>query len=457
MPTLTRKITLYPQGDKAEVDRVYKYLRNGMEVQALMMNQCISAMYIAKLNKVSKEEWKELKRQYSRIPTSKKGSAYDFDISKYPTGLPVAGSVPRECEKKLKKSIKDGLLYGKVSLPTFKTNMPLMVHNEYVNIRGTKLRSDGTFRDAGFYHGYKTPREFIENLYSTPKPDIHIKFANGIVFDLVLGNIQKSYELRTVLEKIFSKDYKINDSSIGFDKKSGKKIILNLSLDIPQNNYSLDEDIAVGVDLGLAVPAVCALNNDAYKREYIGNYSDFTRKRKQLQAQRRSISKHLKAAKGGHGRAEKLRHLEKLDIHERDFAHTYNHYVSKKVIEFALKNNAKYINIEDLSGFSDDDKHQFVFRNWSYYELQTMIIYKANKEGITVRKVDPAYTSQTCSICGCKGERYEQAVFTCSDPNCKIHTMYKKPINADFNGARNIAMSNKYVNVDEKLHKKASA
>lgn len=450
MPTLTRKITLYPQGDKAEVDRVYKYLRDGMEVQALMMNQCISAMYIAKLNKVSNEEWKELKRHYSHIPISKKGSAYDYDISKYPTGLPVAGSVPRVCEKKLKKSIKDGLLYGKVSLPTFKSNMPLMVHNDYINIRGSKLRSDGTFRDAGFYHNYKTPGEFIDNLYSNPKPDIHIKFANGIIFDLVLGNTQKSYELRTVLEKIFSKKYKINDSSIGFDKKSGKKIILNLSLDIPKNKHSLDEKTIVGVDLGLAVPAVCALNNNAFKREYIGSYDDFTRKRKQLQAQRRSVSRHLKVAKGGHGREAKLKHLDKMDIHERNFAHTYNHYVSKKVIEFALKSNAKYINVEDLSGFSDDDKHKFVLRNWSYYELQTMIIYKAEKEGIIVRYVDPAYTSQTCSICGSKGERNEQAVFTCTDPNCKIHTMYKNPINADFNGARNIAMSSNYVDRDKK-------
>ena len=78
--TITRKLTLYPQGDKAEVDRVYKYLRDGMEVQSQMMNMCISAMYTAKLRKASKEELKEISHQYSHIPTSKKGSAYDFDM-----------------------------------------------------------------------------------------------------------------------------------------------------------------------------------------------------------------------------------------------------------------------------------------------------------------------------------------------------------------------------------------
>ena len=41
---ITRKVTLYPQGDKQEVDRVYKYIRNSMETYPLMMNQCISAL-----------------------------------------------------------------------------------------------------------------------------------------------------------------------------------------------------------------------------------------------------------------------------------------------------------------------------------------------------------------------------------------------------------------------------
>ena len=35
---INRKITLYPRGDKAEVDRVYKYIRDGMEIQARMKN-----------------------------------------------------------------------------------------------------------------------------------------------------------------------------------------------------------------------------------------------------------------------------------------------------------------------------------------------------------------------------------------------------------------------------------
>ena len=448
--TITRKITLRPQGDKEEVNRVYKYIENGMEVQSLMMNQCISAMYSMRIRKVDNDTWKETMKLYGRIPTSKLGSAYSYDSSKYPVGLPIAGSIPRACNQKFRKACQDGLLYGKVSLPTFRKTAPMFVHNDYINIRRSKITPGGRIKDTGIYHDYETPGEFIEALYKEKDPLIHIKFANGITFDVVFGNPYKSHELRSVFERIFSGEYKICDSSIGLSKSSGgssgRKIILNLSLTIPRQENILDENTVVGVDLGLAVPAVCALNNDPYHREYIGSYDDFTRKRMQMQAQKRSITKHLKNSKGGHGRRNKLKHLDQLDLHERNFAKTYNHMVSRRVVEFALRYHAKYINMENLSGIPNDDRKQFVLRNWSYYELQEMIKYKALREGIIVRFVDPSYTSQTCSICGKIGNRYKQSEFICSDPVCKIHTMYKGVVNADFNGARNIAMSEKILN-----------
>ena len=58
-------------------------------------------------------------------------------------------------------------------------------------------------------------------------------------------------------------------------------------------------------------------------------------------------------------------------------------------------------------------------------------------EGIEVRLVNPAYTSQTCCNCGERGERKEQSVFRCMNPEC---SEYGKEINADYNAARNIAL-----------------
>lgn len=71
-----------------------------------------------------------------------------------------------------------------------------------------------------------------------------------------------------------------------------------------------------------------------------------------------------------------------------------------------------------------------------------MIEYKAKLEGIEVKYIDPAYTSQTCSYCGERGERKKQEEFVCTNPQCKRRG---EKINADFNAARNIAMSKKIV------------
>lgn len=447
MATITRKVTLYPIGDKEEVNRVYQYIRNGQKVQAIMMNQCISALYSAKMNGATKEEIKEISKYYSHIPGSSKGSPYDYDKSLFPVGLPLAGGIPRACKQKLDIAFKNGLKYGKVSLPTFRDTNPMMVHNVYVNLRGSKKC------DNGLYHKYDSPGALCYALLHEKEPDIAIKFANDINFKIVFGAINRSLELRNVFIKIFDGTYKICDSTIGV---YNNKIILNLSLEVEYEKQKLDNDITVGVDLGLATPAVCALNNNLYKRERIGSYDAFTAKRVKMQAQKDRLKKSLKSTTGGHGRKKKLAHLEKVTQNERNFAKNYNHFVSSEIIKFALRNNAGQINIESLSSIPKERKDAFILRNWSYYELQQMIKYKAGLYGIKVNEVNPAYTSQTCSVCGERGIRNTQDSFICTNPKCNCKKIYEnmKSFNADFNAARNIAMSEDFVTNEIKKQKK---
>ena len=88
-------------------------------------------------------------------------------------------------------------------------------------------------------------------------------------------------------------------------------------------------------------------------------------------------------------------------------------------------------------------------RNWSYFELQKMVEYKAKLYNIEVRYVNPRHTSQTCSFCGHleDGQRLSQQEFLCKNPKCdnKDDKNENKIINADYNGARNIARSTVYV------------
>lgn len=431
--TITRKIQIYPVGDKEEVDRVFKYLRDGIFNQNRAMNQYISALYVAAMQDASKEDRKELNNLYSRISTSKKGSAYTTDIE-FPKGLPTGSSLGQKVRQDFSTQVKNGLLYGKVSLATYKKDNPLLIHVDYIRLRSTNPHTDN-----GLYHNYESHQEFLDVLFNGD-PEVFIKFANAITFKIVFGNPHKSHEMRCVFQSIFEELYQVQGSSIQFDK-TGKKIILNLSLAIPKKQHKLDENTVVGVDLGIAIPAVCALNNDKYSREYIGSKDDFLRVRTKIQAQKRSIQRSLKWSTGGHGRNEKLKTLEKFRKYERNFVQSYNHMVSKRVVEFALNNNAKYINIENLEGY---DANEFFLRNWSFYELQQYITYKANLHGIVVRKINPYHTSQTCSCCGHyeEGQRISQSEFKCKNPVCENHN---EKVNADFNAARNIAMSVNFI------------
>lgn len=313
--------------------------------------------------------------------------------------------------QKIKADIKadksNGLLKGERSIRNYKRNFPLMT-------RG---------RDLKFKYG--------------DNDDIEMKWIEGIKFKVIFGNRMKnSLELRHTLHKVIDSEYKICDSSLQFDKNNN--LILNLTLDIPIDIVKKKViGRVVGVDLGLKIPAYCALNDVEYIKKSIGRIDDFLKVRTQMQNRRRRLQISVQSAKGGKGRVDKLQALERFAEKEKNFAKTYNHFLSSNIIKFAVTNQAEQINMELLS--LKETQNKSILRNWSYYQLQTMIEYKAQREGIKVKYIDPYHTSQMCSKCGNyeEGQRESQAHFICKKCGYKV--------NADYNAARNIAISNKYI------------
>lgn len=297
--------------------------------------------------------------------------------------------------------MKAGVLQGKRSLRNYKQSNPLMIR-----ARSMKL--------------YEENRDYF------------IKWINGIVFKIIVsgGSKQKANinELKSVLNHLISGTYKMCDSSISTEKD----LILNLSIDMPikKENVFIPGRI-VGVDLGLQIPAYVSLNDMPYIKKAIGSIDEFLKVRTQLQSQRRRLQKALQSTNGSKGRKKKLQALERLKTKEKNFVQTYNHFLSKSIVNFALKNNAGIIHMEEL--LFDKLKHKSLLRNWSYYQLQTMIEYKAEREGIAVYYVDSSYTSQTCSRCGNleEGQREKQDTFICKKCGFKV--------NADYNASQNIA------------------
>lgn len=305
--------------------------------------------------------------------------------------------------KDYKNDVKSGLLQGKRSLRNYSKNHPL-------HVRGRALK---------FYE---------------EKDNIYIRWIKGIIFKCVLPvKRRRDAEIKSTLNRILLGTYKVCDSSISTDDK----LILNLSLRMPdKDKIEFVPGRIVGVDLGMAIPAYVSLNDVPYIKKGIGAYQEFARVRMQMQNRKRQLQKNLSATKGGKGRNHKRKALDHLKEKESNFARTYNHFVSSKIIKFALKHKAGQINLEKITSETLKDS---VLKKWSYYQLQQMIEYKAEREGITVRYIDPNYTSQKCSFCGSdeKGQRINQETFICK--KCGLQ------LNADYNASQNIAKSNRYM------------
>ena len=290
---------------------------------------------------------------------------------------------------------------------------------------------------------------------------IYIRFPKGLEWDLSFGRDRSNN--REIVERILSGQYDVGNSSI--QETKNKKRFLLLVVQIPKETRSLDKNRVVGIDLGINVPLYAAINDNGYGGKSVGSREEFLKVRMRMVAQKRELQRNLRhSTRGGHGRTQKLQALDRLEGKERNWVHLQNHIFSKTIIEYALNNNAGVIQMERLTGFGHDkndevgNEFKFILRYWSFFELQTMIEYKAKAVGIEVRYINPYHTSQTCSFCGHyeKGQRINQETFICKNPECTKGKGKQKSdgtfsgINADWNAARNIALSKDFVDKKKK-------
>lgn len=394
--------------DKELRSQKYKFIRDSQYAQYRALNVAmgyISSAYLKANKDIKSEEYKEA----IKLLTNSNPIFNGIEVG---TGIDTLSAVTRKARKDFSVSLKNGLARGERNLTSYRRTYPLITRG-----RDLKFRYEGD--------------------------DIVIKWVNKIEFTVITGSNnmkENTIELKHTLHKIINNEYKIKESSLMFDKNNN--LILNLTFDIPDKEaHEIVPGRTLGVDLGIATPAYVCLSDNTYIRSGFGSANDFFRIRQQMKSRRRSLYKSLSLVKGGKGRKKKLQAINSLRDKERNFAKTYNHQLSYKIVKFAKDNKCEFINLEHLTknGFEDA-----ILSSWSYYELQNMIEYKAEREGIKVRYVDPAYTSQTCSKCGHvdKENRPTQAKFKCI--NCGLE------LNADHNASINIARSDNFVNKKKK-------
>ena len=127
--------------------------------------------------------------------------------------------------------------------------------------------------------------------------------------------------------------------------------------------------------------------------------------------------------------------LRRIRMRESSFRKNQNHVISKRLVEKA-KGTASAIALEDLVGIGTRTTARKADRSrlkgWAFYQLRSFIEYKAASAGVPVLLVDPAYTSQQCSLCGhtAKTNRRSRDDFRCH--GCGL------ALPADLNAAINI-------------------
>ncbi|EWM12379.1 transposase [Kutzneria sp. 744] len=177
----------------------------------------------------------------------------------------------------------------------------------------------------------------------------------------------------------------------------------------------------LGVDLGIVNVATTS-DGDRMSGSRLNRY-----RKRQLQQRKRLQAKKTSSAR---------RLLKKRRRKEARFATDVNHQVSKNIVAEAER-TGRGIAVEELTGIRARVRlrkpQRATLHSWAFAQLGQFLSYKAQRAGVVVVQVDPAYTSQTCHVCGHvdKRNRRSQAVFHCGRCDFVGH--------ADHNAALNIA------------------
>jgi IS605 OrfB family transposase len=166
----------------------------------------------------------------------------------------------------------------------------------------------------------------------------------------------------------------------------------------------IDVEGFLGVDLGIV-----NLATDSDGETHAGQQIE---RKRQWYARRRAALQRV-------GTRSAKRRLCRLKGRQRRFQKDTNHCISKRLVAKAERTK-RAIALEDLRGIRqrvrvNGPAQRARHSNWSFGQLRAFISYKAQRARVPVELVDPAYTSQCCSVCGHteRRNRKSQAEFCC--------------------------------------------
>ena len=261
---------------------------------------------------------------------------------------------------------------------------------------------------------YKTilenQKKWIKPSFKKPQYDLvwnrdYSLVRNYFSVNTLMGRVKLPYFTKG-MSKYFNHDiYKFGTAKLV--NKHGKYFLhIPVTYEVEESNIS-DICNVVGIDRGINF--VVATYNSKHKSEFVSGKSI---------KQKRASYAELQMRKTPSAR----RRIKAIGSRENRWMQDVNHCVSKALVEKNPKHTLFVL--EDLSSIRNatervKTKERYVSVSWAFYDLEQKLIYKAKQKQSTVIKVNPAYTSQCCPICGHieKSNRNKKIhLFTCK--NC---------------------------------------
>ena len=198
-------------------------------------------------------------------------------------------------------------------------------------------------------------------------------------------------------------------------KKRGKWIAdVTMTLAKPA---PVSQEGVMGIDLGIKVPAVTHISGKGTRFFGNGRYQRHMRRR--FYARRKKLQK-----------AKKTRAVKKSQGKEARWMKDINHKLSRQIVNHASEQGVGTIKVEFLAGIRKGTtsksrgakarKNNRMKNSWSFSQLTAFITYKAQRLGIKVEQVDPAYTSQECPACRARNKAQDRS-YVCAECGWRGH------------------------------------
>ena len=325
-----------------------------------------------------------------------------------------------------------GYSISKLTTADVTTNLPSALKNQCIRDANSIIKK--YYKDCHnvvLSNRKRRIKVFAPSLPVLKKPHCYINSQNfkirdnNIEFPVMINGKSKRISVRTKMsdrqKNIFS-NTKLGTMRIVIKNRA---IVAQIVYDVTELQLKSEGNI-MGVDLGIKCPAVSYCSDGNVR--FHGN----GRKNKYMRRHYAYLRKKLQKSK-------KIKALKRINDKEQRIMRDIDHKISHSIIKTAVAHNVKIIKLERLQNIrsttSTSRKNNHSLHNWSFYRLTRFIEYKARLAGIVVEYINPAYTSQTCPMCG--------HIHHANDRKYACKCGFR--IHRDVLGAMNICNSTEYV------------